>query len=515
MFNSGFGGVGGAGTPEEFERLARQYWGAWGDAIRNAVPGMAPPPTPAQMGARAWQDGIDWWTRQFSGPPVVEDTLGRFNRQANSWYAQMQQVASQFGGRDNSAAEIVEAWKQALGHSAVNLFPDMLNGMAGNGLQGMDQWIRSVEPMLGALRGEGASLLQMPAFGFAREHQERLQALAQAQLDYQEANKGYNTLMLRASQEAFEIFEKLLSEREGLGQQIQTPRALFDLWVDAAEQAYAAIALSPDFRAAYGELVNAQMRLRAGIQGEIEQASAQLGMPTRTELDGAHRKIVELERALRKLRDQAEQGGDGRPPTGGRTKTTASPATRKRTRTAGTAISSASASAAPASTAATEKAAAQAGRPKRAVPKIARKPVTSVPSTSRAAVGKPSVQRAVKDVSAASTKDGSKPSSSKPRKSVAKGGAPRAAKAATAMPSKAQPATGKPSTGKPSTAKPSKAKPATRRPAAVGPVNGKPGVGRPASSSSARRRSAPTNGFSSSIPVAPLPIAPEPLERGE
>lgn len=490
MFNSGFGGVGGAGTPEEFERLARQYWGAWGDAIRNAVPGMAPAPTPAQMGARAWQDGIDWWTRQFSGPPVVEDTLGRFNRQANSWYAQMQQVASQFGGRDNTAAEIVEAWKQALGHSASNLFPDMLNGMAGNGLQGMDQWIRSVEPILGALRGEGASLLQMPAFGFAREHQERLQALAQAQLDYQEANKGYNALMLRASQEAFEIFEKLLSEREGPGQQIQTPRALFDLWVDAAEQAYAAVALSPDFRAAYGELVNAQMRLRAGIQGEIEQASAQLGMPTRTELDGAHRKIVELERALRKLRDQAEQGGDGRPPTGGRTKTAASPATRKRTRSAGAAATSA------------------VGKPS------AQAPVGDAPAKSAKGRSKPANGRSSTDT----------PASSQPRKNSAKRRAPRTAKAATAMPAKALASKAKPSTAKPSTAKPSTGKPSTAKVAAVGPANGKPVAARPASgkpgmsrpaASSARRRSAPTNGFSSSIPVAPLPIAPEPLERGE
>lgn len=470
MLNSGFGGVGVPGTPEEFERLARQYWGAWGDAIRNAVPGMAPAPTPAQMGARAWQDGIDWWTRQFAGPPVVEDTLGRFNRQASSWYAQMQQVAAQFGGRDNTAADIVSAWKQALGNSAVNLFPDMLNSMAGNGLQGMDQWVRSVEPMLGALRGEGASLLQMPAFGFAREHQERLQALAQAQLDYQEANKGYNALMLRASQEAFEIFEKMLSEREGLGQQIQTPRALFDLWVDAAEQAYAAIALSPDFRVAYGELVNAQMRLRAGVQREIEQASAQLGMPTRTELDGAHRKIVELERALRKLRDQAERGGADPAPAGDRRAKSTSPGARK---------GAAAASPAPAS--ATTAATDTGEPPKHGAPaKVAR----------NAAAGKPATN-------ASSTR------------------APASGKSAKLAPANRAKAAGKPAKATPAAGHPAERRAANGKSTPGKPTASKPSASRATSSPSPRRRSSPTNGFSSSIPVTPLPIAPEPLKRGE
>ena len=42
-------------------------------------------------------------------------------------------------------------------------------------------------------------------------------------------------------------------------------RALFDLWIDAAEEAYAQVALSPEFREVYGAYVNAQMRLRNGM----------------------------------------------------------------------------------------------------------------------------------------------------------------------------------------------------------------------------------------------------------
>src|SRR5690606_11360928 len=55
-------------------------------------------------------------------------------------------------------------------------------------------------------------------------------------------------------------------------------------------------------------MVDAQMRLRAGMQRQVEQMCSTLGMPTRTEVDAAHRKIVELERALRRLRDAVEGG---------------------------------------------------------------------------------------------------------------------------------------------------------------------------------------------------------------
>lgn len=294
-----------ANGPADFEWLARQYWGAWGDAMRNAVPGMAPP-DPVRAGTQAWQDAIDWWTRQAGMRPAHEDVLGRFNRQASDWYAQMQQVAARFGGADNRAADVVQAWKAALGgEGAANIFANMLKSMAGRGLQGVEQWSEQVAPMLQAMRTDAGAWLQLPAFGFTREHQERAQALAAAQLECQEASNAFNTLMLKASEAAFAVFERKLAEHEAPGLQISSPRKLFDLWIDAAEEAYADIALSREYREAYGNLVNAQMRLRAGIQQEVEQATAALGMPTRSELDGAHRKIVELERALRKLRDAA------------------------------------------------------------------------------------------------------------------------------------------------------------------------------------------------------------------
>lgn len=333
MANFGFGsnnpgdfGAGSAFNPQDFERIARQYWSAWGEMMMR---GGAPQP-PAQPSIPGWNEALNWWSQLArGGQPQVEDTLDRFNSQARGWFGEIQKLAAQFAGRDASASDIAGAWKQALGGQGANPFADVFGAMRGPGQQDFARWVEQVKPMLERMQDGGSSLLGLPAFGFAREHQERVQQLAQAYLNYQQQSQAYNALMAEAGQDAFKRFEDKLAERSEPGRQIGSARALFDLWIDAAEDAYAEIALSPRFRDAYAALVNSQMRLRGGVQKEIEQASTQFGIPTRTEIDAAHRKIVQLERELRRLRDEllhVRGGGDAqREPAA---KPTPKPATR-------------------------------------------------------------------------------------------------------------------------------------------------------------------------------------------
>src|SRR3546814_11032795 len=111
--------------------------------------------------------------------------------------------------------------------------------------------------------------------------------------------RSSDLLRLKARQTAHGLFQRKLAARSQPGKQLESARALFDLWIDAAEEAYAEVALSPEFRKSYGAMVNAQMKLRQAVQGEVEQAAAQMGMPTRTEVDGANHKNADVGRALR------------------------------------------------------------------------------------------------------------------------------------------------------------------------------------------------------------------------
>ncbi|MBN7134996.1 hypothetical protein A7A76_09550 [Lysobacter enzymogenes] len=418
MANFGFGsnnpgdfGAGSGFNPQDFERLARQYWGAWGEMMRGAQPQQ-----PAQPSIPGWNEALNWWSQLARGgaQPQVEDTLDRFNSQARGWFGEIQKLAAQFAGRDASAGDIAGAWKQALGGQGANPFADVFGAMRGPGQQDFARWVEQVKPLLERFQDGGSGLLGLPAFGFAREHQERVQQLAQAYLNYQQQSQAYNALMAEAGQDAFKRFEDKLAERSEPGRQIGSARALFDLWIDAAEDAYAEIALSPRFRDAYAALVNSQMRLRAGVQKEIEQASGQYGIPTRTEIDAAHRKIVQLERELRRLRDEVLQlrGGDGAGEPAARPRPSAKKGgAQPKPRAAQAAASAPSVSAAAAATPAVSQ------------------PAVSKPAASKSATAKPAAKSAAKKTAIARPQPPAKPAAVKSAATKA-AAQPAAAKAA-------------------------------------------------------------------------------------
>jgi len=63
-----------------------------------------------------------------------------------------------------------------------------------------------------------------------------------------------------------------------------------------------------------GTLVNAQMGLRKAMQSIIEQNASMAGLPGRTELDSAHRKIAELERLVRRMQRKGDADDEAASP---------------------------------------------------------------------------------------------------------------------------------------------------------------------------------------------------------
>ena len=281
-----------ADYPKDPAALAQRYWGMWADALRDGTAGFGFDP-----GKQGLDDALGLWTRQAGWQGGFGDVLERFRSQCGDWYGRMQQVAAQFSERDHSAHDVAEAWRSAFagGHP----FDGLMQGLQGPGLENLARWGEAAAPWLDGLRHQAASTLGMPAFGFTREHQERMQALGKAQLRLQTAQRAYNALLAKVSQASLSRFESRLAEHEEPGRQIGNVRALFDLWVDAAEDAWAEAALSKEYRHAFGELANAQMQVRGAAQVLMEQAARACGQPVRSEMDGAYRKIAELERALR------------------------------------------------------------------------------------------------------------------------------------------------------------------------------------------------------------------------
>lgn len=272
--------------------FGKQFWDTWTGFAQQVMGGQTP----------AWGAPADVFAR------VMPESMADASHAAESMADQgrqflefLQAAAAQMGaGEPLDAARVASMWKDGL--AGGNPLLDALRAVNSEGARGLEQAGRDLIELLAPMRRSIEAQFDSPALGYTRERQEHWQALQRAAADHAQAQSAYNTLLLRASQRGMEYFENRLVERSEPGRQIDSPRALYDLWVDAAEDAYAEVAMSPEFRHAYGELVNTQMRLRQRVQAEAEHQAAQLGMPTRSELDGTHRKLQQLAREMRELR---------------------------------------------------------------------------------------------------------------------------------------------------------------------------------------------------------------------
>ena len=294
---------------DDWQKLSTQYWNAWNDATRKAFGVKAGDVEP---GKAPWHEGLEQWSRMFdtgSAQNAQSETVERLLAGARSYFALLQKLAEQ--GANGKADP--QAWTAAVRESFnfpgadAALFDNPLaramRELTGHGAKGFEQMMETMQP---AMR-ETRALLELPAFGYAREHQEHYQRMAKAWLDYQHETNRYNALIARASRRAFEVFEDKLAERGEPGRQVDSVRGLYDLWVDAAEDAYAEIALSDEFREVYGALVNAQMRVRKHVQLEVEKVSNDLGIPTRTEIDSIGKRVHDLHRDAK---DRVEHDAD-------------------------------------------------------------------------------------------------------------------------------------------------------------------------------------------------------------
>jgi hypothetical protein len=223
------------------------------------------------LGRQVWEA----WSRQWSGAaakPAIETPLPGMDG-LKSYLDWMQQAAASMtgpGGHVSAPMPAFAGWT--------------MPGAAPTPTAGLD-----------ALRG----LLDMPTFGHTREQQAQQQELMRALLDHQQASARYQQLVARAQAEGMGRAQRKLAEP---GVQVGSLKAMYDLWVDAVEEAYAEIALSDEFREVYAVQANTQMRVRQLQQQQMEQWCREMGLPTRSEVATLGQRLQELRRELQRTK---------------------------------------------------------------------------------------------------------------------------------------------------------------------------------------------------------------------
>ncbi|MDW2981143.1 poly(R)-hydroxyalkanoic acid synthase subunit PhaE [Rhodanobacter sp. KK11] len=253
------------------------------------------------------QQSWDAWTRQFQQPPAANpfappaapaagnDALERTLAGLKGYFDWMQAAAS--GGAAQPATDWRQQLQQMFG-GAGQPFAQAFGGIDSVGAEGFarqwQSWLQAARP--GGFADLAGTQGPTPAFGLNREQQMQQQALATALMASMQATARYQELIQRANTQGMQRLQGKLAEP---GRQVDSLKGLYDLWVDAAEEAYAEIALSDEFREAYGEMVNAQMRVRKLQQQQTEQLCQQLGVPTRSEVSSLGERLQALRREFR------------------------------------------------------------------------------------------------------------------------------------------------------------------------------------------------------------------------
>lgn len=262
---------------QDYQALARNTWDAWTRQLQMA--GAAAPTqanaAPAAAGATLERtlDGVRGYMNWLQG--MLANTMapgGDWQRQLPQWFGGANEPFAQaFAGIDTAGAQgFVEQWQA---------------------------WMQAAQ-QTGVVPGQGHTG-PVPAFGLDREQQMQQQELAQALLAATQAAGRYQALLQRAAADGMQRLQGKLAQHTEPGQQIDSLKALYDLWVDAAEEAYAEIALTEEFRTVYGDMVNAQMRVRQLQQKHVEAFCRQLGVPTRSEVSSLGQRVQALRRDLR------------------------------------------------------------------------------------------------------------------------------------------------------------------------------------------------------------------------
>jgi len=298
----------------DFAQWARN-WEAMSRQAMSSFPGGTTPAWIPQDGMqRQWNEGMTQWARQFGSGAPQSDAIERVMAGAQGYLGMLQSMAAAAGGHAGGAPPSwFDAMKGSAGFAAStpswfnNPITEAMRSFGGSGAQGIEQMMERFASAAAPMFNDAKGMLSMPAFGHLREHQENAQRSAKALIEYQEQMARYNRLMLKVSEHAFARFQLKLAEREEPGRQIDSMRGVYDLWIDAAEEAYAEVALSEEFRDVYGALVNAQMHVREHVQREVERISSDLGIPTRSEIDTIGERLQALRR---EFRDEREASAD-------------------------------------------------------------------------------------------------------------------------------------------------------------------------------------------------------------
>jgi class III poly(R)-hydroxyalkanoic acid synthase PhaE subunit len=145
-------------------------------------------------------------------------------------------------------------------------------------------------------------MVGVPGVGFTRELEEKISRAYKA---WQKSRKAMDEYQLLMSDGWSGVMEQVLREmmnRAEKGQPIESIRDLIRLWTGAADKSFDKVFRSERYSEVQGAFLSTYMEYRIEEQKVFEEFMKYSYIPTRSEMDEAHRNIYELRKEVKMLK---------------------------------------------------------------------------------------------------------------------------------------------------------------------------------------------------------------------
>jgi class III poly(R)-hydroxyalkanoic acid synthase PhaE subunit len=296
---------------DQWFKAQQQFVDAWSDMAKSASG------AGTTRHSDLWSQGMDLWRQSMGAQkqPDVEMAMQKCMDMGREYFAMAEQISKSLAD-GKQPVEAINQWMEQT-KQALQQFSGMPGFDASNVGDFMKQWFdptRSWQQMVAGMSplatstfnmGEAidplGKILSSPGIGYFREPQEKQQKGLQLALDYQQANFRFNQAFLRIAIESIQGFQQRLMRLDAESAP-KSLRELYDLWVEVSEEHYAEFAMSEEYQALYGDMVNRLMTMKKHYHEITDDLLRALDLPNTREVDTMQQRLQQLRRENIELR---------------------------------------------------------------------------------------------------------------------------------------------------------------------------------------------------------------------
>ncbi len=311
---------------DQWFKAQQQFVESWSDMAKTSTSGNQ------ASQSDLWAQSFELWRKACSGQtqPDIQQAMNKCLDMGKEYFAMAEQVSKSMANGANPV-EGINQWMEQLKQS-LQQFGGM-PGFDGTGANDfMKQWfaptsswqqmVAELTPMNQAawqMPGMNTSVFNMgeaidplgkilssPGIGYFREPQEKQQQGVQLALDYHQANFAFNQAFLQIALESIQGFQARLLKLD-TETAPKSLRELYDLWVEISEEHYAEFAMSEEYQALYGDMVNRLMVMKKHYSEITDDYLRAMNLPNTREVDTMQQRLQQVRRENIELKNEIRE----------------------------------------------------------------------------------------------------------------------------------------------------------------------------------------------------------------